>query len=66
MTRLAFSADWCDPAHDYVYKFTLVYYPDDGDVELVRWREKDVSFDFGFQFLTSDDKRNDDTDDDAH
>jgi hypothetical protein len=36
MTRLAYTADWLDPAHDYTYTFTLHYYVDDGDVELVR------------------------------
>jgi hypothetical protein len=39
MTRLAYTADWLDPAHEYTYTFTLHYYVDDGDVELVRRRE---------------------------
>jgi hypothetical protein len=34
--RLSFTAEWIDPAQDYAYKFTLRYYVDDGDVELVR------------------------------
>jgi len=36
MSRLAFTADWLDPAHDYTYTFTLNFFPADGDVELVR------------------------------
>jgi hypothetical protein len=34
--RLSFTAEWIDPVQDYAYKFTLRYYVDDGDVELVR------------------------------
>lgn len=38
--RLSFTAEWIDPAQDYAYKFTLRYYVDDGDVELVRARRR--------------------------
>jgi hypothetical protein len=42
-SRLGFKAVWVDPAQDFERAFTLLYYPDDGDVELVRrTRARDV------------------------
>jgi len=35
-SRLGFQAVWVDPAQDFERAFTLFYYPEDGDVELVR------------------------------